>query len=418
MTEVTVRRDAWFGDREVRLAFPDGWDVTVYPQRGAPEMTDAAIREAVAKPFGSRPLREVAKGKKSVAIIVDDLSRPTPAWRIIPFVLEELRAVGVPDAAIRFVVGGGAHRPLTPDEKARKVGPAVAAKYQVLDHDAYSGNLCPMGNLPDGTPVYINEVVAQAELKLAVSGIYPHSMVGLGGGAKIVVPGVAGIATIRYNHDLFLHRGRGVIENSVPETADVRDNMEAVARHIGLDMVFNTVLNGDRKVAGLFVGDVVAAQRAGARFGQRVYETVLPKAVVESTDIAFINAYPQDMDPVQVSKSDWPWEVFKSAYKVMVNSACDGILYHGVSDKMDFKRWLATKDRRPKVAVPRSAAVTSREQFIMLSEHGLAEDFYRHSPDGALFKTWDATVAALKRTCPKAKVAVIPTAPIQIPKMV
>ncbi len=301
--------------------------------------------------------------------------------------------------------------------RARSAKPSQP-EYEVLDHDAYSGSLCPMGNLPDGTPVYLNEAVAQAELKLAVAGICPHSMVGLGGGAKIIVPGVVGIATIRYNHDLYPHRGRGIVESPDSTIADARDNMEAVARHVGLGMIFNTVVNGDRKVAGLFVGDVVAAHRAGAAFAARIGETVLPKQEAESTDIAFINAYPQDMDPVQVTKSDWPWQVFKSAYKVMVNSASDGILYHGVSDKMDFRRWLSTKHERPKVAVPKSVAIASRDQYIMLSEHMLAEDFYRRNRDGAFFTSWDSVVAALNRVCPKAKVAVIPTAPIQIPKVV
>ncbi|MDP3062153.1 MAG: lactate racemase domain-containing protein [Chloroflexota bacterium] len=417
MSQVTLRRDAWFGDRDVRFAFPDGWDVTVYPHKGAPTVSDAAIRDAFSRPIGTRRLAEIAAGKRSAAIIVDDLSRPTPAERIIPYVLGELHAAGVPDSGVRFVVGGGAHRPLTREEKARKVGEAVARKYPVHDHNTYSGTLAALGNLADGTPVYINEVVAQSEVKVAVAGIYPHPSAGLGGGAKIIVPGVAGISTILYNHQLFPGRGRGNLQRRGAEP-DMRENAEAVARHLGLDMIVNTVVNAKREVAGVFVGDVVAAYEAGAKFASGVYDTPLPKQAVATTDIVFVNCYPQDMDPVQVGKSTWPLEVFTNAYKVVINGACDGIFYHGVSDKMDYCRFLETKDKRPKVEAPVAPAITSKGQMIMLSEHFAPQDFYRHNVGGALFASWDALVAALRGVCPKGKVAVIPTSPLQLPKVV
>ena len=56
-------------------------------------------------PIGTPRIAELAKGQESAAIIVDDLSRPTPASKIIPFLLRELTAAGVPKSEIRFVVG-------------------------------------------------------------------------------------------------------------------------------------------------------------------------------------------------------------------------------------------------------------------------------------------------------------------------
>jgi len=417
MSEVTLRRDAWFGDRDVRFSFPNGWEVAVYPHKGAPTLGDAAIREAFSRPLGTKRLSEIAAGKRSAAVIVDDLSRPTPAERIIPYVLEELHAAGVPDGGIQFVVGGGAHRPLTREEKARKVGEAVARKYPVHDHNTYSGTLAALGNLADGTPVFINEVVARSEVKIGLAGIYPHPGAGLGGGAKIVVPGVAGIATILYNHQLFPGRGRGNLQRQGAEP-DMRENAEAVARHLGLDIIINTVLNAKREVAGVFVGDVVEAYRAGIKFASGVYETALPKQAVAATDIVFVNCYPQDTDPVQVGKSTWPLEVFANAYKVVINGACDGILYHGVSDKMDYRRYLGTRGKRPKVDVPKTPTITSKGQMIMLSEHFDPQDFYRQNKGGALFTSWDALVKALVGVCPKGKVAVIPSSPLQLPRLV
>ena len=110
-------------------------------------------------------ISELAKGKKSAAIVVDDLSRPTPAATVIPFLLHELASAGVPKSEIRFVVGGGSHRPLTDEEVAKKIGADIASEYEATSHDFMSGDLCALGNLDNGMPIYLNGVVANADFQ-------------------------------------------------------------------------------------------------------------------------------------------------------------------------------------------------------------------------------------------------------------
>jgi hypothetical protein len=198
----------------------------------------------------------------------------------------------------------------------------------------------------------------------------------------------------------------------------MREDAEDGARYIGLDIIVNTVINSRRELAGLFVGDVVEAHRAGMKFAQSVYETALPKEAVEKTDIVFVNAYPQDMDPVQVVKSTWPLNVFKNAYKVLLNAACDGIDYHGVRDRMDFCRFLRLREKAPKAEAPKRPGITSKDQMVTLSEHFPPADFYRDFPKGVLFTRWDELVQEMAEVCPKGRVALIPCSPIQLPKMV
>ena len=66
---------------------------TVPPNGTEPVM----IRQALASPIGAPPLATLARGAHAVLIVCDDVSRPTPAHKIIPHVLEELRAARVPD---------------------------------------------------------------------------------------------------------------------------------------------------------------------------------------------------------------------------------------------------------------------------------------------------------------------------------
>ena len=84
MTTIRLPWGAWYGDETRELLVPDRWRVTVPPAPAAPVLSEAALRRALAAPIGTAPLRELARGKRSAAIVVDDLTRPTPA-SVIPF---------------------------------------------------------------------------------------------------------------------------------------------------------------------------------------------------------------------------------------------------------------------------------------------------------------------------------------------
>ena len=151
----TVYSRANYGDEEITLSFPAGWEVTVLAPEATPALAESQRQAAFDQPIGTPRIAEMACAKKSAAIVVDDLSRPTPARELIPFVLRELSAAGVPSSQIRFVVGTGSHRPLTTEEMALKVGADILGGFQVTCHNFMSGELRGMGNLQDGTPVFI-----------------------------------------------------------------------------------------------------------------------------------------------------------------------------------------------------------------------------------------------------------------------
>jgi nickel-dependent lactate racemase len=196
----------------------------------------------------------------------------------------------------------------------------------------------------------------------------------------------------------------------------MRDNAEKVARVVGLDIVFNTVLNSRREVSGLFVGDLVQAQRAGCRFAKTVYGTPISADALKNTDVVLINTYPLDYDPVQVGKSTWPVDLFENAYKVIIDAASDGIMYHGLAHKMDYARHLRTKKEK-KANIRGHNGIGSKDQIIMLSTGFAPDDFYKYNENGLLFDSAEALMAELKRVKPRAKVAVLPCSSIQLPEI-
>src|SRR4030042_5076624 len=107
---VRVPQLAWFENNELELSFPSAWEVNVCYMKGhhSPHISEKAIREAFANPIGTKRIREAARGKEEVAILFDDMTRPTRVAEIVPYVLEELEAAGGKDKSIRFIGAVGA----------------------------------------------------------------------------------------------------------------------------------------------------------------------------------------------------------------------------------------------------------------------------------------------------------------------
>jgi nickel-dependent lactate racemase len=408
----TMYSRAWYGDEELALTFPEGWKVRTLAPRDAPEISETGIEIAFSQPIGTPRIADMARGKKSVAIIVDDLSRPTPAARVIPFLLRELSQAGIPKSEIRFVVGVGSHRPLTDAEIAKKVGPEVASEYEVTNHDFMSGDLRALGNLPSGTPICINRVVADADLKVCIGGIYPHGSAGFGGGAKLIVPGVSGFATIFYFHRCYPLRGYAVIENH-GETPDHRDICEQAAQVLGLNAIVNVVVNSKREIAGVFVGDFVKAHRVGARFAAETYGTKIPAEVGKETALLVRNCYPFDSDAIQVAKAFWALPHINHTYAIAISPASDGICYHGIHEGMDYARFLKQKTN-PEPMVSSFPQIGAQDRKLIWSENFPADAFHKMHPDAILFREWDTLITMLSERLPRnAQVAVFPCAGIQ-----
>jgi nickel-dependent lactate racemase len=225
----------------------------------------------------------LARGKKEVAIVFDDLTRPTKVYQLVPFILEELYAGGVSQDSIRFIASLGCHRALNSIELRKKLGSMVVETYPVYNHNPYE-NCEYLGKTSRGTPVSINAEVMRCDLKIGIGCIVPHVSRGFGGGGKIISPGIASIDTIEFNHRKVAGRtepikghplgkihptvGLGKYDNNV-----MRFDIEEISRMAGLDFIVNPVLNLRRDPVELFVGDPVAAHVEGVRVAREAYLT-------------------------------------------------------------------------------------------------------------------------------------------------
>jgi len=135
MSILTLPQLAWYGDTALELPMPDGWQVEMCHMAGydRPALTPDQIKVAVSTNlYGTPPIRELAKGKKEVVIIFDDMTRVTRVADIVPSVIEELEQAGIPDDRIRFIAALGCHGAMNRSDFIKKLGEAAINRFPVL----------------------------------------------------------------------------------------------------------------------------------------------------------------------------------------------------------------------------------------------------------------------------------------------
>jgi nickel-dependent lactate racemase len=361
-----------------------------------------AIAAAVQGPIDSKPLRELATGARSAVIAVDDITRPTPTARVLPLILSELQAIA--RDRIRILMALGAHRPMVRAELEQKLGPAVVEEFDIEQHHPYE-NLIDLGKSSRGTPIRLNRSFCEADLKVALGGVMPHPYMGFGGGAKLVVPGLAGIDTLQANHQPAVTGISGGLAN--PDV-DARRDVEEIALKAGLDFSCNVVVNSRREIAGLFCGHAVSAHRAAAAFAKDTYATAAPDAPY---DIVCLNAYPKDGELLQVGNAFNCYRtatrpLLKSNGTLLITACCQlGRGYHSLHGPgMRLHR------------APASKPYLEGRDVVLFSPWLNERDFrVSFAPEYKLFTSWEQLRSYFdEKYRGRVSVGVFPTAPLQI----
>ena len=285
--KIKIPQLLWYGNTELELDFPNSWSVFFCPMKGG-EKKKLGLKEmerVFSHPIGSKTISALAEWKKEIVILFDDISRPTPVYEIVPFVLRELEKAGISDQQIRFIAALGAHGANTANDFSKKLGQEVLDRFPVYNHHAF-GYCTHLGKTKQGTPVSINSEVMACDLKIGIGCIVPHAFSGYGGGGKMILPGVAHIESIAHNHGLLkIHPdciGLGKIDGNIP-----RLDMEEATRMAGLDVKIDTILNLRGEITGLFVGDPILEHQEWMKLAKEVYATV----PVKDMDVSVVNAY-------------------------------------------------------------------------------------------------------------------------------
>ncbi|PIY20268.1 hypothetical protein COZ13_01275 [Candidatus Desantisbacteria bacterium CG_4_10_14_3_um_filter_40_18] len=315
MQKINIPWQAWYGDEVFGLKFPKDWNVQAYKMKDAEEIGQQELKEAFTNPINTATITEMANGKKTVAIAVEDITRPSPLADILCKIIQQLQEGNIHDEDVKIIVSTGGHRPLLRDDLIKKLGKDIVERFDIYNHNPFE-NLVDTGITLGKIPVRINRFFMESELKIVVGTIVPHAFAGFSGGGKIILPGLSGIELLERSHKFVMMGLRGGIGEV--EGNRFREEVEDVAKRIGVDMGINLVVNSKRELAGVFVGDIVAAHRAGVQLARTVYATDVPSVEV---DVAILNAYPKDMEMFQIDNA---FGIYRSAGKGLVND--DGVV--------------------------------------------------------------------------------------------
>lgn len=372
------------------------------------------VEEALEHPIGSARVEELATPSAQVLILVDDITRQTPAWALLPALLRRLAARGCSARNVKFLIAAGTHAKMTSQEVEKKLGSQIPREYEVfIHHWKAEENLEPIGATKDGTPIRVNRMLGQADLVIGVGQIVPHRVMGYTGGASIVQPGVSGAEVTGYTHWLSaVHPGAeilGIAENPV------RQEVERIARQAGLRFILNVVLDARQRVVHVVAGDVAAAHRKGAQYSREIYGVPQPSFA----DIVVAESYPADYDLWQAAKGIYSAElsVREGGVVVLVTPCPQGVSkehpeverlgYHGYAE---VKALLDRKQISDRVAAAHlvhvGRVIRDRARGIMVSP-GIDPDVQRRLGFEPASTPAEALEKALAQAGRDAKVVVL-----------
>jgi nickel-dependent lactate racemase len=228
-----------------------------------------AIVRSLADPIGASSLLDIARHKRennrtaTAVIVVSDNTRPVP-YRgkegILSPVLDVLAEAGFPQTAVTVLIGTGTHRAMRAQEIEAMLGLKEAGRaVRVINHESDSPpSLRYLGETKRGLPVTINRRYAEADLKITTGLVESHFMAGASGGRKAICPAIAGTETV--------HRFHGPDLLGSPKAADMvldgnpcSEEALEVARMAGCDFIVNVTLDSEKRLTGVFSGDLEEA---------------------------------------------------------------------------------------------------------------------------------------------------------------
>ncbi len=384
-----------YGNNPLLIDTPEGLIEVVGPNP-YPPVSDvpAAIFQALQNPIGSPALADRVKTGGKIAVVVADRTRQFPQKEMIQQLLLYLQdQAKVRPENIAFVVGNGNHavdpletlglgddmlkrypfvnfdstryadmkklghtRPLDSHFFAKAewrawttglkhVGESLAGSLNALMHwdgeglsrSLHGGPLLESGMAwlaSQGTEVWADRTVCEADLVIGLGQIKPHPLTGFSGGAKAIAPGVYGKKSIIANHLLQIHPsvGLGKTQDNI-----LRLDLEKGCSFLPNVFILNVVMNGDKRPAAFVAGDAVAAHRAGVSVAEKICRVQPRKADI----VIYSNKAQGKMNLYQFIKS-MPVAAAMVNPGGVVIAAAD--LPYGVGDRMKINPTFAVKE--------------------------------------------------------------------------
>ncbi len=287
---------------------------------------------AIRNPLNNVNLPVTMTEKTTVAITINDKTRPVPNNLLFPPLLEFLQQSGVKKENILIIIATGTHTPMPENEFDMLLKTDILKEIRIVSHNCDDdAHLTYKGTTSYGTPILVNSLFDQADIKIVVGNIEPHHFAGFSGGYKSASIGLAGRKTINHNHALLQDPKSGVGRY---EDNPLRQDIEEIGDLMGVDLALNVILNENKEILHVFFGHPKDVIKAGIRI---IHETELIN-IDEPYDLVIASAggYPKDINLYQAQKALTHASLFcKKGGLVILAAACnEGVGHRGYVDFM------------------------------------------------------------------------------------
>jgi lactate racemase len=402
---------------------PDHADV-IEP-RYLPGLADeqAALLAALRQPFEGPGLADRVPPHSTIGIVICDVTRPFPARRVLPVLLEQLRSTS--PRRVTIFIATGTHRVCTDAELLEMVGPEVLQRCELVQHDAFDRQRhAQLGMvLGTSTPALVERAFLEQDVRITTGFIEPHFFAGFSGGPKMVAPGLAAIETVLDLHSA-ARVGHPQATWGITHGNPIHDAVRDIAARADVTFNLDVTLNREHAITGVFAGDLLESHAAGCAFAR---DTAMA-GVDEPYDVVLTtnSGYPLDQNLYQTVKGiSAAAQIVKPGGAVLVASECsDGLPDHGQyrvllgqsSGPADYLIRLQAPDfsAHDQWQVQVQAQILQKARVLVHST-GLSDDQLR----GAWFEpVADLSVCTrdlLGDAGPHARLAVLPQGPQTIP---
>jgi nickel-dependent lactate racemase len=302
--------------------------VVVEPRHAAAVADEkSAVLQALRRPIGSAPLRERVRSTDRVAIVISDITRPTPNHKLVPWLIEELPHVPLDNYVI--INGTGTHRDQTEAELRLMLGNDVVDRVRVINHHCQEpSELVKLGESRFGCGVYLNKHYVEADFRIATGFIEPHFFAGYSGGPKGIMPAIAGLETIQTFHNARMI-GHPLATWGIIDGNPLQEMTREVNKLCKPDFMLNVALNGAKEITAVFAGELEQAHATGCAYvkDQAMIRCDRRFDVVITTN----SGYPLDQNLYQAVKGmSAAHKIVKQGGAIVCAAECaDGLPDHG-----------------------------------------------------------------------------------------
>jgi nickel-dependent lactate racemase len=299
-----------YGQATVELELPAGKFSTLLP-KSSHRGTRASILED-GQCFDSAvqgvSLREFLTGKQQILVVVSDATRRTGSREIVSNLTEYFSKYDIKYEELNIIISTGIHRPPTDEEVSTLLGDQRPPNSRLISYRADDREaLVYVGRTSAGNEVHLHHSLIRADAVIVCGGVGFHYFAGFSGGRKSIMPGLAAVESLSFNHNL-IFSGSQDGRHPAARTASLdgnpvhEDMMEAMAM-IGHEKLFmiNTLFSPQGEMTDVICGHPVHSHREACRRYLEEHSVVIPR--LADVVVASAGGFPRDINMIQSHKA-------------------------------------------------------------------------------------------------------------------